>query len=113
MSNPPISTSGSAFAGFVESRLRATVAFLVLCFPFRTTFVGIFLAPTILRVVSALSTAPTVNRILVLVLVLVQSLLSVLSLFPFAFALAVLALVLLALAFAKRTNVHRVVSSWV
>ena len=32
MSNPPISTSGSAFAGFVESRLWESVAFLVLCF---------------------------------------------------------------------------------
>ena len=73
---------------------------------FRTTFVGVLLAPTVFRVVSALSTIPAFNRILVLVLVLppVSSVLSLLSLLPFAFAL-------FALAFAKRTDVHWVVSS--
>ena len=82
---------------------------------FRTTFVGVLLAPTVFRVVSALSRVPTFIRILVvlLVLALVLSLLSLLSLLPFAFALAVLAFALFALAFAKRADVHRVVSSWV
>ena len=82
---------------------------------FRTTFVGVLLEPTVFRVVSALSTVPTFNRILVLVLVLtpVSSLLSLLSLLPFAFTLAVLAFALFAPAFAKRTDVHWVVSSWV
>ena len=76
----------------------------------RTTFVGVLLALTVFRVVSTLSTIPTFNRILVLVLalVLVLSVLSLLSLLPFAFAVA-----MLAFAFAKCTNVHWVVSSWV
>ena len=58
------------------------------------------------------STIPTFNRILVLVLALVL-VLFVLSLLSFAFALSVLAFALFALAFAKCTNVHWVVSSWV
>ena len=53
---------------------------------FRTTFVGVLLAPTVFRVVSALPTVPTFNRILVLVLVLAL----VSSLLPFALALAML-----------------------
>ena len=80
-------------------------------FSFRTTFVGVLLAPTVFQVVSALSTIPTFNRILVLVPVLTP-LLSLLSLLRFAFALAVLAFALFALAFAKCT-VHWVVSFWV
>ena len=83
-----------------------------LCFPFETLFVSVLLAPTVFRVVSALSTIPTFNRILVLVLALVL-VLSVLSLLPFAFALTVLAFALFALAFAECTNVHWVISSWV
>ena len=63
--------------------------------------------PTTLRVVTALSTIPTANWALVFVLVLVRIFLSVLSLLPFAFALDVLAL-----ASAKRTSVHRLISSW-
>ena len=46
-------------------------------------------------------------------IVSILSVLSLLSLLPFAFALAVLAFALLALAFAKCTDVHCVVSSWV
>ena len=59
-------------------------------FSLRTIFVGVPFAPTIFRAVSALSTVPTFNRILVLVLalVLVLSVLSLLSLLAFAFALA-------------------------
>ena len=84
-------------------------------FSLRATFVGVLLAPTVFRVVSALTTVPTFNRILVLVLalVLVLSVLSLLSFLPFAFALTVLAFALFAIAFAECTNVHWVVSSWV
>ena len=112
MLSSSISTSGSAIDGF-ESRMRAS-AFLGLCFPLRTTF-GALLEPTVFRVVSTFSTVPTFNRVLVLVLALVPvlSVLSFLSLLSFAFALSVLAFALLALAFAKCTNVHWVVSSWV
>ena len=87
-----------------------SICILGFVFPLRTTFVGVLLAPTVFRVVSALSTVPTFNRILVLVLALV---LSVLSLLPLAFAFAVLAFALFALAFAECTNVHWVVSLWV
>ena len=75
---------------------------------FRTTFVGVLLAPTVFRVVSALSRVDAFNRILVLVLVLalLLPLLSLLSLLAFAFALAVLAFAVVALAFAKRTDVN-------
>ena len=83
-------------------------------FPFRTTFEVLF-ELTVFRVVSTFFTIPTFNRVFVLVLALVPALsvLSLLSLLSFAFALSVLAFPLLALAFAKRTDVHRVVSSWV
>ena len=67
-----------------------SICILGFVFALRTTFVGVLLAPTVLRVVSALSSVPTFNRILVLVLALVLvlsvlSLLSLLSLLPFAF----------------------------
>ena len=79
---------------------------------FRTAFVGVLLVLRVFRVVSALSTVPTFNRILAHVLVLTP-VSSLLSLLPFAFALAVLAFALFALAFAKCTDVHWFVSSWV
>ena len=80
--------------------------------PLRTTFV-VLLVPTVFRAVSALCTVPPFDRILVIALVLALVLLSLLSLslLTFSFALATLAFALFALAFAKRTDVHRVVSS--
>ena len=92
-----------------------SICILGFVFSLRTTFVGVLLAPTVFRVVSALSTVPTFNRILdlVLALVLILFVLSLLSLLPFAFAFAVHAFALFALAFAECTNVHWVVSSWV
>ena len=83
-----------------------SICILGFVFSFRTTF-GVLLAPAVFRVVSALSTIPTFNRIFVLVLVLTP-VSSLLSLLPFALPFA-----LLALAFTKRTNVRWVVSSWV
>ena len=79
---------------------------LGLVLSFRTTFVGVLLAPTVIRVVSALSTIPSFNRILVLVLLRtpVSSLLSLLS---FAFALAVLAFALFALCQTHRCPLGR------
>ena len=73
-----------------------SVCILGFVFSLRTTFVGVLLSLTFFRVVSALSTIPTFNRILVLVLLL--SVLSLLSLLPSASALAVLAFALFALA---------------
>ena len=83
-----------------------TLGFL---FILRTTIVGVLHEPTNFQVVSAHSTFPKFNRILVLVfaLVLVLSVLSLLSFHPLLFALAVLAFVLFTLAFC-----HAPMSIW-